>query len=208
MSEAEAIQYILQKHRRSSGLNDFIRISLSLELEPFLKAKARAKQQAGGQNKGSSNLTEGGRLDVRREIARIAGVSVGNVSKVKQLTTTAHADIIKALQEKELSIHRAWLWSKLSPEEQRKKLLQNRSERGIARTIRNLVSAHVRKSSPLVTQSGDLTKGVSALQSGKLGLITVFPVKIPGRAIFVSEELFRCLQAPEESVLICATNNR
>jgi hypothetical protein len=46
-------------------------------------------------------LTEAGRLDVRNEIARIAGVSVGNVTKVKQLTTTAHLDILKALREKD-----------------------------------------------------------------------------------------------------------
>jgi hypothetical protein len=109
MSEAEALQNILQRHRRSSGLNDFIRICLALELEPFFKSKGRAKQQAGGQNKGSSILTKAERLDVRKEIARIAGVSVGNVTKVKQLTTTAHSDIIKALREEELSIHRAWL---------------------------------------------------------------------------------------------------
>ena len=58
MSEAEALRYLLQKHHRSNRLNDFIRICLALELEPFLKEKARAKQQAGGRNKGSPNLTE------------------------------------------------------------------------------------------------------------------------------------------------------
>src|ERR1700751_4205628 len=58
MSEQEAIQYILQRHRRSNGLNDFIRICLGLELESFLKAKGRPK--------GSSNLTESGTLDVRK----------------------------------------------------------------------------------------------------------------------------------------------
>ena len=97
MSETEALQNLLQRHRRSSGLNDFIRICLGLELEPFLKEKGRARQQAGGQNKGSSILTEAQRLDVRKEIARIAGVSVGNVTKVNQLMTTAHSDIIQSV---------------------------------------------------------------------------------------------------------------
>jgi len=94
MSEAEALQNLLQRHRRSSGLNDFIGICLGLELEPFFKAKGRAKQQAGGQKKGSSILTEAERLDVRKEIARIAGVSVGNVTKVKQLTITACPELL------------------------------------------------------------------------------------------------------------------
>ena len=207
MSEEEALQNLLQRHRRSSGLNDFIRICLGLDLEPFLKAKGRTKQQAGGQNKGSSILTEAQRLDVRKEIARIAGVSVGNITKVKQLTTTAHSDIIKALREKELSIHRAWLWSKLPPEEQREKLWLNQSKRGIGKTIRHLLSPYLPKSSPLVPRLGDLVKLVSALQSGKLGSARVVSINVPGKAIFVTEELFRTLEAQEELALTCATDH-
>jgi hypothetical protein len=201
MSEAEALQNLLQRHRRSSGLNDFIRICLGLELEPFLKQKGRAKQQAGGQNKGSSILTEAQRLDVRKEIARIAGVSVGNVTKVKQLTTTAHSDIIKALREKELSIHRAWLWSKLAPEEQREKLWLNQSKRGIGKTIWHLLSHYLPKSSPTALNMDDLIKLVSALQLGKLGCVRVVPVNVSGKIVFVTEELFRTLEAQEELAL-------
>jgi len=153
------------------------------------------------------NLTEAERLDVRKEIARIAGVSVGNITKVKQLTTTAHSDIIKALREKELSIHRAWWWSKLSPEEQREKLWLNQSKRGIAKTIRHLLSPYLPKSSPLVTKLNDLIKLVSALQSGKLGPVRVVSINVPGKAVFVTEELFRILEAQEE-LFTCATNTR
>jgi hypothetical protein len=206
MSEPEALQSLLQRHRRSSGLNDFIRIRLALELEPFLKSKGRAKQQAGGQNKGSSILTKAERLDVRKEIARIAGVSVGNVTKVKQLTTTAHSDIIKALREKELSIHRAWLWRELSTEEQMERLWLNQSKRGIARTIRHLLSPYLPKSSPVVTELEDLIKVVSALQLGKVGSVRVVSINVPGKAIFVTEELLRTLESQEELALPCATN--
>jgi hypothetical protein len=208
MSEAEALQNILQRHRRSSGLNDFIRICLALELEPFLKSKGRAKQQAGGQNKGSSILTKADRLDVRKEIARIAGVSVGNVTKVKQLTVTAHSDIIKALREKELSIHRAWLWRELPTEEQREKLWLNQSKKGIGKTIRHLLSPYLPKSSPLVTELLDLIKLVSALRLGTLGSVRVVSINVPGKAVFVSEELLRTLEAQEELTLTCATNNQ
>jgi len=206
MSEADALQYLLQRHRRSSGLNDFIRICLALDLEPFLKATARAKKQAGGQNKGSSILTE--RLDVRKEIARVAGVSVGNVTKVKQLTATAHADIIKALREKELSIHRAWLWSKLSPEEQREKLWRYQSKRGLGETIRTLISTHRSKSSPTALNVDDLIKLLSALQSGKLGFVRVVPMNVPWNFVFVAQGLLRTLEAQEELALTCTTNNR
>ena len=79
-----------RKHQRSDGLNAFCRILLALELEPWFKARARYNQQLGGQKKGSSNLAEADRLDVRSEIAAAAGVSTGNVSKVKQLASAAH----------------------------------------------------------------------------------------------------------------------
>jgi hypothetical protein len=208
MSEAEALQNILQRHRRSAGLNDFIRICLALEIEPFLKSEGRAKQQAGGQNKGSSMLTKADRLDVRKEIARIAGVSVGNVTKVKQLTTTMHSDIIKALREKELSIHRAWLWRELPTEEQREKLWLNQSKKGIGKTIRHLLSPYVPKSSPLVTELRDLIKLVFALRLGTLGSVRVVSINVPGKAVFVTEELLRTLEAQEKLTLTCATNNQ
>ena len=207
MSQEVALQYLIQRHHPSSGLNDFNRICLSLELEAFLTAKARANQQAGGRNKGSSNLTRGESLDIRKEIARIAGVSDGNVTKVKQLLTRAHPDIIQALRQKELSIHRAWLWTKLSLEEQRDKLWLNQSERGIRKTIRHLLSSHLPKSSPFVTKLDDLIELVSALQLGKLGSVRVVSINGPGKAIFVTEELFRTLEAQKELTLTCATNN-
>ena len=128
--------------------------------------------------------------------------------KVKQLTTTAHSDIIKALRERELSIHRAWLWSKLSPEEQREKLWLNQSKRGIGKTIRHLLSRYLPKNLPPALNVGDLIKVVSALQSGKLASVRVVSINVPGKAIFVTEELFRTLEAQQEPALTCATNNQ
>ena len=208
LSEEEALCRLLQRLRRRNGSNDFSRILLALDLEPSLTERARSNLRAGGQNKGSSKLTEAARLDVRKEIARIAGVSVGNVTKVKQLTITAHSEILKALREKELSIHRGWLWSKLSPEEQRERLWLNQSQKGISQTIRRLLSAHLAKRSPLVTKLDHLTKLLSALQSGQLGPVRIVPINVPGRTVFVTEELFRTLEAQEELALTCATNNR
>jgi hypothetical protein len=207
MSESEALQNLLQRHRRSSGLNDFIRICLALELEPFLKSKGRAKQQAGGQNKGSSTLTEAARVDVRKEIARIAGASVGNVTKVKQLTNP-HSDIIKALREKELSIHRAWLWSRLPPEEQQEQLWLHQSKKGIRKTIRHLLSPHLPKSAPGALTVSDLIELVSALQSGSLGSVKVVPIKIPGKLVLVTEELCRSLDTQEALLLTCPTKTQ
>ena len=148
LTESEALHWLLQKHRRSNGLNAFSRILLALDLEAGFKEKARSNQQAGGQSKGSSKLTEAERLDVRREIAAAAGVSVGNVSKVKRVTSTAHSELLQALRSGEVSIHRASLWCKDSAARQREELRSYQSERGIKKTIRRLVSRHRRKSPP------------------------------------------------------------
>lgn len=206
LTEMEALEWLLQSHRRSSGLSDFLRILLALELEPGFKEKARSHQRAGGQKKGSSNLTEAERVDVRSKVAAAAGVSVGSVSKVKQLRECALPEIRQALRDGEIRIHRAWLWSKAPPEKQREALLLYRSERGIKKTIRTLVSRHRSKSSPTVPDLGNLIRLLAALESSKSSPISVAVIKAPGRAVFLTEELFRALGSQEESA--CATNNR
>jgi hypothetical protein len=116
LTEEEAIRWLLQKHRRSNGMNDFCRILLARELEPCLKAKALSNQRYGRRIKGSSNSTEDATVDVRKEIAAAAGVSVGNVTKVKQLEGIGHPELSEALRCSEVSIHRAWKWSTESPD--------------------------------------------------------------------------------------------
>lgn len=208
LTEEEALHRILQRLRRSDGLNAFGRIllALDLDLEPLLTEKAHPNQRAGGQNEGSSKLAEAEKMDVRKEIARIAGVSVGNVTKVKQLTTTAHSDILKALRQSFPSIE-PWLWSKLSPGEQLEKLWLNQSNRSIAQTIRHLLSPYLPKNLPTALNVGDLIELVAALQSGTLGSVRLASINVPGKAIFVTEEFFRTLEAQGELALTCTTNN-
>ena len=208
LTEPEALQWLIQKHRRSNGLNDFSRILLALELEPWFRENARSNQRVGGQNKGSSNLTEASRLDVRSEIARTAGVSVGNVSKVKQLMLTAHSELLQALRAGEISIHRAWLWCRESPERQREELRFYQSERGTKKAIRFLVSRHRSKTLPVVPDLGNLIGQLSALDTSKLGPVSVAVIKAPGRTIFLTEELSQALESQQEFPLSCAPNSR
>ena len=195
LTEHEALQWILRRHRRSNGLNDCCRILLALDLEPWLKDKARSNQRTGGQNKGSSNLTEANRLDVRREIACAAGVSVGNVTKVKQLLKTAHPEVLEALRAGEISIHRASLW-RLEPKEKQCDLLwSHRSQQGLRKTIRSLISRHRPK---VLSEAGSLLKKMSTLAPGVLSTIRVFTTEEKGIAIFISEELAQALESQEE----------
>lgn len=194
LTDSQALEKLIQMHRRSTGVNDFSRILLALDLEPELKEKARQNQSLGGHRKGSSNLTTAPRLDVRSEIARIAGVSVGNVTKVKQILTGAHSDVIRALRERELSIHRAWSWCKRSSEDQKNLLWELHSSKGIRKVIRELISMHQLPSQTAPATPLELTELQHALNSGKLDSIRVIPVKAPGKAILVTEELLQSLQ--------------
>ena len=208
LTETEALQCLLQKHLQSSGWNAFTRGQLAMDLESGLREKALSNQRAGGQNKGSSILTEAEKIDVRAKIAEAAHLSVGTISKVNQLLMTAIPELLQALRNGEVRIDRAYKWSKKSPEEQREALWRYQSERGIHKTIRNLLSPYRSKSLPTAPEVGDVIKLLSALQSGKLSSVRVISINVPGKAIFVTEDVTRTLDSQEELALTCATNNR
>jgi len=197
LSESEALQWILRTHQRSKGLNSFNRTVLALDLEPLFQEKARSNQRIGGQNKGSSNLTEAERLDVRAELAAAAGVAVGNVTKVKQILTAVHHDLLEALRTGEVSIHRAWGWRQETPEEQRNLLLHYRSERGIKKTIRELVSRHRSKKSSLSLDLTNVACRLSALRPNQLTSVKVGIVKSSGKALYLTEALAAALGAEQ-----------
>ncbi len=99
LTEDAALGWLLLRHCRSKGLNDFCRISLAFELEPHFKEQALSNQRRGGRLKALSNLTEDAAVDVRRKIADLASVSVGNVTKVKQLIKSAHPEILLSIEQ-------------------------------------------------------------------------------------------------------------
>jgi hypothetical protein len=208
LTEEEAIRWLLQKHRRSNGMNDFCRILLARELEPCLKAKALSNQRFGGRMKGSSNLTEDATVDVRKEIAAAAGVSVGNVTKVKQLVGIAHPELLEALRGCEVSIHRAWKWSTQSPDQQIEALRTYRAERGVNKSIRDLISRHKQKPMPTAPDLGSLARRLSELEPYESNSVRVSVIRAPGKMIFVTEELIQSLRPYQESMPICTTDNR
>ena len=202
LTEAEALHCLLHRHRRS---NDFCRILLALDLEPLLKEKARANQRSGGLGKGLSKLTEASRVNVRSEIAAVAGVSVGNVAKVKDLKMTADPELQRALRDREISIHQAWLWCKLAPERQREELRLYRARKGIREYARARAFRHRRKNSPTVLDVGDLLKRLSGLESSELGSVGLLVIKGRDKCVFVTEGLLEALPPYQEAISTCMT---
>jgi len=201
LSELEATRYLLKKHLRLNGWHNFTRGQVALDLEPDLREQALANQRAGGQNKGSSKLTEAARVDVRAEMAEAADLSEGTIRKVKQLLGTAIPKLIEALRDGEVSIHRAHQWSQKTANEQRDALWRYRSDRD-SRKIR--VKPRLQRPSMLPTdpKAADLIRLLAAEQAGKIDPIRVASTKLPGRTIYVTEELVQAMGSQEELALI------
>jgi hypothetical protein len=64
-SDDEALQVILTYHRPGRGWNAFVRIGLALTLQPYFQRRALENMRSGGKYKGSTNLPEADRIDVR-----------------------------------------------------------------------------------------------------------------------------------------------
>lgn len=115
LSPDEALRFLLTYHQPRAGWNAFVRIRLALTLEPYFQQKALANMREGGKCKGFANLPEAYRIDVRQEIAKVAGVGGRgrNVSNVKKILQAAHPRLICALQDGTLTINRALQFCKL-----------------------------------------------------------------------------------------------
>ncbi len=202
LTEPQALELLIRKHRRSNSLTPCIRVLLALDLEPLFIEKARLNQRTGGQEKGSSKLTEAEKMDVRSALAAVAGVCTANVSKVKQVLSAGHPEVVQAVKEAEISIHRAWLWSKQSHEYQREALGLYRSRKGIKKAIRTLVSQHRPAAVPKIAHGREPT---AALDAGKVlsslcslahsepGLFSLAVMNAPGKALLITKELLQML---------------
>ena len=130
--DGEALRFLVDLQLRKPAIqSDFFRILLALELEPILREEAKGRQRIGGREKGSSDLRKARPLDVRAEIAGIAGTSVGNVTKVKQVLGKGRPELIDALRAEEISIHQAHGWSIESHDRQIELLCEWRNYRDI-----------------------------------------------------------------------------
>jgi hypothetical protein len=169
LGEEEALQFIFTHHQTRCGWNDFVRIRLALTLELTLQQSALDNMRAGGKYKGSTNLSEGDRIDVREEIARRSGTGTGNVGKVKAILLRAHPNIIAALQNGLLSIHRAWLWTKLPKLQQRLEFARYEEER----TQRKILHEFLPKAASVSLDPAHVIESLQRLEARQPGSIAI-----------------------------------
>ena len=113
LSDEDAPQFMLSLQKRVSHWNPFIRIRLALKLEGALQQRALRNMQMGGKYKGSATLPKAAQIDVREQIAAIAGAGGRNVSKVKEILEKGHPRVLGELANGSISINRAHQFCRL-----------------------------------------------------------------------------------------------
>lgn len=191
LSDEDALRWLIHLHRPSKGMSGFCRSLLGLDLEPSLQEKARLNQIIGGQLKGSSDLTEAQKMDVRSEVATTAHVSTGSLTKAKQVITHAAPVIQEAAKSGEIRVHRAWQWSRLPPFQQLKKLEEFRSSKGVGLVSRKLIQKHVARMAParLVPPTlNDILKPFAPTHVAVLQTIVVAEIDAPGKIAYFTND--------------------
>ena len=139
LDEEEALQFIIRHHQPERGWNAFLRICLALKLEACFEKIALDNLRAGGKYKGLADLPRAQSIDVREEIARVAGVGARNVTNVKTILQTAHGRMKEALRNGTLTINRAMQFCKLPRDEQLEEFVRYEEERATNKVIRQTI---------------------------------------------------------------------
>jgi hypothetical protein len=187
LNEEESLQFILTHHQRRTGWNDFIRIRLALTLEPRLQQTAVENMRTGGRFKGSANLPEARYIDVREEIAGVAGVCSRNVSDVKALLKVAHPRLIEGLQGGTLRIHRAIQFCKLPRAEQLEKFIHYCEERATNKVIRQSVPRP--KETKTTPDTVAVLDSLQCLEARQPGTVTVRVGRHRRTVVLVGQDL-------------------
>jgi ParB-like chromosome segregation protein Spo0J len=118
VDRSHAKEWIIRNQFGRRNLPPYVRVSLALELESTIAARAKENQverkgdQAGATSQKSANLSP---IDTREQIAAIAGVSHDTVAKVKKIKAKASEETKDKLAKGEISINKAYQETKEPP---------------------------------------------------------------------------------------------
>jgi hypothetical protein len=140
LSQGDAVIRILDWNSQRHWFNSYCRVELALLLEPGLRKRAEAKLSNSGPDTSPSNLTRSKPIDCRPEIARLARVSTGNVTKVRTIRDCGIARLKEELRAGNISIHAGWQIAKMSRADQEDRLGWMRTRTRRKRRLDKLLS--------------------------------------------------------------------
>ena len=183
--DEDSLQFILNHHQPRNGWNAYVRICAALTMKPFLQQRALDNMRAGGKCKGWATLPEASRMNVRQEIATIAGTGSRNVSNVEKIRDAAHRRLMDALSNGTIKINGAVKLCKFSKAEQLERLIRQSEDREIGKVIRESVrSPREEKINPDVVTTLEALLQQEARQPGSVEIrVSDFPrtVVVVGR---------------------------
>jgi hypothetical protein len=153
-------------------------------------------------------LTEAEKVEVRKEIAGAADVSVGTLSHALEVLKSGDPEILRALCNGEIKIDRAWRWSKESRVCQCENLKVYRRHRGMERVAERLVARQVKKLKSKRRSAGrwknaTLSETIGRLGSlapQALGAVDVIFIKASVPILALSEDIAQRLGFREEAL--------
>jgi len=180
---------------------------MARDLAKSLREKALQHQQAGGKGKGSSKLPQSEKVDVRKEIAAAAGVSVGTLSHAREVLKNGDPEILRALCNREIKIDRAWRWSKESRSHQRESLKLYRRHRGMERVAEKLVAQQMKKLTSKRRSASqwknvtlrETVSGLGSLAPETFGTVDVIFIKASASIVALSEDIAQRLGFRKEA---------
>src|SRR5437763_4898596 len=189
LSEEEALQFIISHYQPRRGWNAFVRIRLALTLKPYFQQKALNNMRVGGKYKGSAKLPEAQHIEVRQEIANIAGLGAcaRNIGNVETILEVAHPRLIEALQEGTLTIHRAIKLCKLPRTKQLQQFIHYSEERATNKVIRQAIARPKKKK--IAPAAVTVLDALQAQESRQPGSIEVRVARLQHTVIFVGQDI-------------------
>jgi hypothetical protein len=142
-------------------------------------------------------LPNADRIDVRHEIAKIAGTGTGNVTKVETILDRAHPNIIIALQNGLLSIHQAWKWCKLSKTQQKEEFARYEEDH----TRRKILGDFSVGKSKISLDPAQVIEALKHGENREPGSITIRTSHRRSTTIVVGEDLLAAMEKKELNLL-------
>ncbi|MBF0549236.1 MAG: hypothetical protein HQK60_01750 [Deltaproteobacteria bacterium] len=102
-------------HGGRRNLSDYDRGVMAIKVGKVIQEKAKENQKAGGGDKVSDEARAGcqnsdkavTRIDTKKELAEIAGISHDTIAKIKKIESTGSEELKQAVRDEKVSIHTA-----------------------------------------------------------------------------------------------------
>jgi hypothetical protein len=183
----DSLAFILAHHQMQRGWNAYVRTRLALTLKPSLQQAALNNMRLGGKHKGLANLPEAHHVDVRQQVAQMAGVCPRNVGNVETILEIAHPMLIEALGNGTLKINRAMQICKLPQAEQLAEFIRYSDERAISKVIRRCVEPP--RKGDISLDLGTVLGALHSVEERRSGAVVVRIVRHKRTVILVGQDL-------------------